>query len=327
MKNKIAFSTGTLLNPKQILHFSSNVDTNKNVHSIWTPESWGKEAFSILGSISQVTERVKIGTSIVNIYTRTPATIGMGAITLDILSNQRTIIGLGTSTPPLIENLHGMKFINPLLRMREYIESMRLLLKKGKTTYHGRIVKILDFELLDHSREDIPIFMAAVNSRMLSLSKEIADGFILYLKPKDEMKSIMKQTLENKLKPNRPFTKSAVIITSVSNKDPAKAVKRAAKTLVFYISVGKIYYNYLLNTRHADIIRKIYFDYHKFGIDEALQNITPEILDDFVVAGSINECKNQIKGFKKIGIDLPILQVNPATDPNGSLYYKDFFDL
>jgi alkanesulfonate monooxygenase SsuD/methylene tetrahydromethanopterin reductase-like flavin-dependent oxidoreductase (luciferase family) len=325
MKDIIAFSTGTLLNPKQIIYFSSNVDTNKHVHSIWTPESWGKEAFSILGSISQVTKKVKLGTSIINIYTRTPATIGMGAITLDMLSNQRTIIGLGTSTPQLIENLHGMKFINPLLRMREYIESIRLLFKEGKTTYDGRIVKILDFELLEHSREDIPIFMAAVNSKMLNLSREIADGFILYLKPKDEIKSIMKQTVENK--PNRPFTKAAVIITSVSNQDPAKSVKRAAKTLVFYISVGKIYYNYLLNTRHADIIRKIYFDYHKFGIDVALQNITPEILDDFVVAGSINDCIDQIKGFKKIGIDLPILQVNPATDPNGSLYFKDFFDL
>ena len=325
MKNKIAFSIGALLNPKQILDFSSNVDTNNSIHSIWTPESWGKEAFSILGSISQVTQRIKLGTSIVNIYSRTPATICMGAITLDILSNQRIIIGLGTSTRPLIENLHGMKFINPLLRMREYIESIRLLLKKGKTIYDGHTVKIIDFELLDHSREDIPIFMAAVNSKMLTLSKEIADGFILYLKPKDEMKSIMKQTLENK--PNRPFTKAAVIITSVSNKDPAKAMKRAARTLVFYVSVGKIYYNYLLNTKHADIIRKIYFDYHKFGMEEALGNITPEILDDFVIAGSKNECINQIKEFKRIGIDLPILQVNPTTDPNGNLYYKDFFDL
>lgn len=325
MKNKIAFSIGSLLNPKQILNFSTNVDANRNVHSIWTPESWGKEAFSILGSISQVTKRIKIGTSIINIYTRTPATIGMGAITLDMLSNQRVIIGLGTSTPPLIENLHGMRFVNPILRMREYIESIKLLFKKGKITYDGQIVKIADFELLDHSRENIPIFMAAVNSRMLNLSKEIADGFILYLKPKDEMKSIIKQTLENK--PDRSFTKAAVIITSVSNRDPAKSVMRAARTLVFYVSVGKIYYNYLLKTRHADAVRKIYFDYHKFGIEEALGNITPEILDDFVIAGSVNECINQIKAFKKTGIDLPILQVNPTSDRNGSLSYKDFFDL
>ena len=325
MKNKIAFSTGWLLNPKQLLNFSSNVDANEKVHSIWTPESWGKEAFSILGSISQVTERIKIGTSIINIYTRTPATIGMGAITLDLLSNQRVIIGLGTSTPALIENLHGIKFKNPLLRMKEYIESIKLLLKKGKTTYDGRIIKIVNFELLDHSREDIPIFMAAVNSKMLNLSKEIADGFILYLKPKDQIKSIITQTLENK--PDRPFTKAAVIITSVSNREPTKAVKRAARTLVFYISVGKIYYNYLLKTRHVDVVRKIYFDYHKLGIEEALKNVSSEILDDFVIAGSVNECINQIKAFRKTGIDLPILQVNPTLDPNGSLSYKDFFDL
>ena len=193
MKNKIAFSTGSLLNPKEILNFCSNVDTNKNVHSVWTPESWGKEAFSLLGSISQVTSRVKIGTSIINVYTRTPATISMGAITLDMLSNQRVIIGLGTSTPQLVENLHGIKFKYPLIRMREYVESIKSLLKTGKTTFKGRIVKISEFELLEHSRDNIPIFVAAVNSRMLNLSKEIADGFILYLKPKEEIKTITKE--------------------------------------------------------------------------------------------------------------------------------------
>lgn len=325
MKNKIAFSTGSLLNSKQILNFSSNIDTNKNVHSIWTPESWGKEAFSLLGSISQVTNRVKIGTSIINIYTRTPATIGMGAITLDMLSNQRVIIGLGTSTPPLIENLHGLEFKYPLLRMREYVESIKLLLKKGKSTYQGSIVKVSDFELLEHSRDNIPIYVAAVNSKMLKLSKEVADGFILYLKPKDEIETIMSDVDRNKL--NRPFTKAVVIITSVSNSDSSKAVKRAARTLVFYISVGKIYYNYLLKTKYGKVVKKIYSDYHKYGIDESIKNITPEILDDFVVAGSVNECLYQIKGFRKTGIDLPILQVNPTTDSDGSICFKDFFDL
>lgn len=325
MKNKIAFSTGSLLNPKQILNFCSNVDNNKNVHSVWTPESWGKEAFSLLGSISQVTNRVKIGTSIINIYTRTPATISMGAITLDMLSNQRVIIGLGTSTPQLVENLHGIKFKYPLIRMREYVESIKSLLKTGKTTFEGRIVKISEFELLEHSRDNIPIFVAAVNSRMLNLSKEIADGFILYLKPKKEIETITKEADQYQF--NRSFTKAAVIITSVSNSDPSKAVKRAAKTLVFYISVGKIYYKYLLKTKYADIVKKIYSDYHKYGIEESIRNVTPEILDDFVVAGSVNDCIYQIKGFTNMGIDLPILQVNPTTCSNGSVNIKDFYDL
>ncbi len=325
MKNKIAFSTGSLLNTKQILDFSSNVDTNENVHSIWTPESWGKEAFSLLGAISQVTNRVKIGTSIINIYTRTPATIGMGAITLDLLSNQRVILGLGTSTPPLIENLHGLKFKYPLLRMREYVESLKLLFKTGKATYEGRIIKVSDFELLEHSRDDIPIYVAGVNTKMLNLSKQIADGFILYLKPKEEIETLMREA--GRYGFNRPFTKTIVIITSVSNSDPSKAVKRAAKTLVFYIAVGKFYYNYLLKTRYGEVVKKIYSDYHKYGINEAIRNITPEILNDFVVAGSVNECIDQIKGFMKIGIDLPILQVNPTIGSDGSICFKDFFDL
>lgn len=325
MKNKIAFSIGSILNPKQILNFCSNVDSNKNVHSIWTPESWGKEAFSLLGSISQVTNRVKIGTSIINVYTRTPATITMGAITLDMLSRQRVIIGLGTSTPQLIENLHGIKFKDPLLRMREYVESIKSLLKVGKTTFEGRIIKISEFELLEHSRDNIPIYVAAVNSRMLNLSKEIADGFILYLKPKEEIETIMKEAGQYRF--NRPFTKAAVIITSVSNSDPSKAVKRAAKTLVFYISVGKIYYKYLQKTKYGDIVKKIYYDYHKYGVDESIRNITPEILNDLVVAGSVNDCIYQIKGFMKTGIDLPILQVNPTTGSNGNVSFKDFYDL
>ncbi len=325
MKNKIAFSTGSLLNPKQIIDFASRVEHNKNVHSIWTPESWGKEAFSLLGAISQSTKKIKIGTSIVNVYTRTPATICMGAITLDLLSDRRVIIGLGTSTPPLIENLHGMKFKSPLLRMREYIQSIRLLLRSGKSTYKGHIVKISNFELLEHSREDIPIFVAAVNPKMLSLSKEIADGFILYLKPKNELETIIKKTAETVTK--EPFTKAVVIITSVSNRDPAMAVKRAAKTFVFYVSVGKVYYNYLLGTSHRDAVKKIYADYHKYGIDEAIKHITPTILNDFVIAGSVNECVYQIKRLRKIGIDLPILQVNPIIDSNGAFSYKDFFEL
>ena len=95
---KIGFSIGSLLRSKDVLDFSSLADKNENIDSIWAPESWGKEVFSILGAISQVTERVKLGTSIINIYSRTPATIAMGAISIDELSNNRMIVGLGAST-------------------------------------------------------------------------------------------------------------------------------------------------------------------------------------------------------------------------------------
>ena len=107
---KIGFSIGSLLSPKDAIDFSSLADKKENVDSIWAPESWGKESFSILGAISQATERVKLGTSIINIYSRTPATIAMGAISIDKLSNNRMVVGLGASTPAIIENLHGIRY-------------------------------------------------------------------------------------------------------------------------------------------------------------------------------------------------------------------------
>lgn len=325
MKEEIGFSIGSLLKSKDILKFASTADKNENIHSIWAPESWGKEVFSTLGAISQVTNRAKIGTSIVNIYSRTPATIGMGGITLDNLSNKRAILGLGTSTSVLVENLHGIKFEKPLIRMKEYVQSIKLLLKPNKVNFHGQTVNIKNFKLLEHSRDDIPIYVAAVNPGMINVAKKYADGIILYLKSKDELKMVINNIkFENR---NHEFKKAVVIITSVSNKDPAKASIRAARTLAFYISVGRIYYESLIKTKYESAVKKIYNDYNKYGLEESIRNITDEMLNDFVIAGSINDCNSQIKRWKKIGIDLPILQMNPVKDNNGNLNYKDFTEL
>ena len=96
--SRLGYSVGSLLSTQDTLKLSKIVDLKENVQSIWTPESWGRESFSSLGAISQITKNVKLGTSIINIYSRTPATVAMGATTLDALSNNRTILGLGTST-------------------------------------------------------------------------------------------------------------------------------------------------------------------------------------------------------------------------------------
>ena len=325
MKEKIAYSIGSLLKSREILEFASIVDKNETVHSIWAPESWGKEVFSVLGAISQVTKRVKIGTSIVNIYSRTPATIAMGGITLDNLSNKRAILGLGTSTPVLVENLHGIKFEKPLVRMKEYIQSIKQLLESNKVNYYGKAVIIRNFKLLEHSRNDIPIYVAAVNPGMIKVATKYADGIILYLKPKAELKMTIDNI--NSENQNQKFSRAFVIITAVSNKDPVKASLRAARTLAFYISVSRIYYESLLKTKYKSSVERIYNDYNKYGLAESIRNITDEMLDDFVIAGSINDCNSQIKRWKKIGIDLPILQINPVKDTNGNLNYKDFIEL
>ncbi len=323
MRFKIGISIGSLLKTKNILDFSSQIDRGENIDSIWVPESWSKEAFSLLGAISQVTKRVSLGTSIINIYSRTPATIAMGTISVDNLSNNRMILGLGASTSAIKENLHGIKYNDPIIRMREYIQSLRMLFKTDeKTNYDGKIVKIKNFNILEVSRLEIPIYIAAVNKKMIQIGFEYADGLLFYLRPINEIKSLL-YNIKDKCK----FTTSLVLITSVSNNEPQKAKERAAKTLAFYISVGKVYYNFLLNTEYKSDVEKIYKEYHNHGLERSIGYISTKMLDDFVIYGSVNDCNNQIKRFRNTGIDLPILQVNPVKDKNGELNYKDFLEL
>lgn len=117
----------------------------------------------MLGAVANKTKTQKIGSSIINIYSRSPSTISMGAATTDTLSNGRLILGLGTSSVPIVEDFHGEKFETPVQRMREYVEIIRLSLTKKQINYSGKIFDLKNFTLLiEPQRQSIPIYLAAM---------------------------------------------------------------------------------------------------------------------------------------------------------------------
>src|SRR5229473_7928349 len=99
------------------------------VDTAWVAEAWGRDCFSILALMARETRRIKLGTGIVNTYSRTPAALAQHFATLDEISGGRMIIGLGTSGPQVIEHFHGVKFNPPLTRMKEYIEIINTLMR------------------------------------------------------------------------------------------------------------------------------------------------------------------------------------------------------
>ena len=92
---QIGYNPSSLFNTQDILEFAKQLDFKPQVNSIWIPESWGREAFVMLGAIGAITRRIKLGTSIVSMFSRPPATLAMAASTLDNISLNRTIIGIG----------------------------------------------------------------------------------------------------------------------------------------------------------------------------------------------------------------------------------------
>ena len=165
--------------------------------AVWTAESWGSDAFSPLVFLAAHTERIRLGTGIVQMSARTPTATAMHAVTLDHLSNGRLILGLGVSGPQVVEGWYGQPSNRPLARTREYVEILRRAFQRDDhlsfdgdfyqlpytgdgSTGLGKPLKVMTHPL----RADIPIFIGAEGPRNVTQTAQIADGWLpLYYSP------------------------------------------------------------------------------------------------------------------------------------------------
>ena len=317
---QIGINPSSLFSTKDILEFAKLLDNKPQVDSIWIPESWGREAFVMLGAIASLTSKIKLGTSIVSMFSRSPATTAMAASTLDIISKNRTVIGIGASTPILAENWHGTKFEFPLKRMKEYVTCFKIISSGETINFDGNFFKLKNMKIMHPStRKKIPVFLGAVNSGMIKLATDIGDGTILYLRPFDELKETVKHIRSVTSKESKNFEISSVFITAISNRYPELARRRAAKTLAFYVAVGKYYNEFLSSHGFKNEVEQISNDYLINGIDNISKFVTDYMLDALTICGTVEDCIRSLKRFVSCGISLPILQINPVKDNSESI--------
>src|SRR5438552_7773049 len=158
--------------------------------SVWVAEAWGTDAVSVLGWLAAQTERIKLGSAIMQIPGRSPANTAMTAATLDLLSGGRFLLGLGTSGPQVVEGWHGQPWGKPLGKTREYVEIVRTALRREVVEHEGDHYRIpwdgpgatgLGKPLklmLRPLRAEIPIYLAALGPKNVALAAEIADGWL-----------------------------------------------------------------------------------------------------------------------------------------------------
>ncbi|WP_347350135.1 LLM class F420-dependent oxidoreductase [Intrasporangium sp.] len=154
--------------------------------SVWAAEAYGSDAVTVLSWVGACTQRVRLGSAVLQIPARTPAMTAMTAATLDMLSGGRFQLGLGVSGPQVSEGWHGVRFAAPLARTREYVEIVRMALARRTLEHAGRFWtlplpdgpgKALRLTIRGH-RPDLPVYLAAVGPKNLELTGEIADGWL-----------------------------------------------------------------------------------------------------------------------------------------------------
>ena len=160
---------------------------------VWAAEAYGTDAVTVLSWLAAQTERIDIGSAILQIPARTPTATAMTAATLDLLSGGRFRLGIGLSGPQVSEGWHGVRFAKPLARTREYVDIIKLALSRERVRYDGDSYRLplpdgpgKALHLMLHLvREHIPLYIASIGPKNLELTGEVADGWLaVFFAPK-----------------------------------------------------------------------------------------------------------------------------------------------
>ncbi len=284
-------------------------------HSIWVPEMWGREAFSLLAFIAIHTKRINLGTGIVSVFSRTPAAIAQAIATLDEISEGRMILGLGTSGPVVIEDWHGIRFEKPLRRTREYIEIIRMILNGDRVNYIGEIFKLKNFRLqFTPPRKNIPIYIASIGPKNIHLTGELADGWIPFLIPRGYIQDAKKELTAGARAAGRDVGRIKVCpyIPACVSRDVDLSKRAIQEHIAYYVGgMGTFYHSVISRYGFREEADRILEAWKKGSKAQAIQSVSDTMIDSVAIFGTAQEGRRRLEEFRRAGADLPIIIFPP----------------
>jgi alkanesulfonate monooxygenase SsuD/methylene tetrahydromethanopterin reductase-like flavin-dependent oxidoreductase (luciferase family) len=285
--------------------------------SVYLTHVAGRESLTVLTTYAQATSRIRVGTGVVPIYTRTPATMAQTAATIDELSDGRLTLGLGVSHRPVVEAWHGQTIDKPASEMSEYLAIVRAILRgedpprgeKWQTSFH-----LMGIE----PRPALPIYIAALSPRMLRLAGEIADGVILWLcNP-----SYIEQVVVPEVRAGREraglgmdgFDIVAAVPGAVADSAPAFAALR--KDLIPYF--GLPFYRAMIErTGYGTDIEA--YDAAAGDLPAMQAAISDGFLEELTAVGDVAGVQAGLERYRAAGATSPCLGPIPKTDFDATL--------
>ena len=298
-------------------------------HSVWTSEAYGSDAVSPLAWIGGRTSTVKLGTAIMQMPARSPATTAATVATLDLLSGGRVLLGLGTSGPQVAEGWHGQPWGKPLTRTREYVSIVRTILRREEPLeHHGEHYDVpysgdgstglgKPLKLIVHPpRPDVPIYLAAIGPKNVALAAEIADGWLPIFFSPERFADTHAPMLEEGFarRGGRPEGWDLAAHAPVLLADDVQAARDALKPLLaLYVggmgARGQNFYTRLAErygyARDAAAIQDLYLE-GKRG--EAAAAVPDALVDEVALVGGRERIAERIAAFRECGVTTLVLQ-------------------
>ncbi|MFN8223655.1 MAG: LLM class F420-dependent oxidoreductase [Gaiellales bacterium] len=297
--------------------------------SIWTSEAYGSDAVTPLAWIAARTTRAKLGTAIMQMPARTPATTAATAATLDLLSGGRALLGLGTSGPQVAEGWHGQPWGKPLTRTREYVEIVREILRRERPLEHhgphydipytgadatglGKPLKLI----LHPLRPNVPVYLAAIGPRNVALAAEIADGWLPIFFSPDRFAAVHRPALEEGFAARGGHPESwdlAPLVPVVVADDVAAARGFLKPLLALYVggmgARGQNFYHRLaVRYGYEEAATSIQEHYLAGRKDEATAAVPDALVDEIALVGDRARIRDRLSAWREAGVTTLIAQ-------------------
>ena len=286
-------------------------------------EAWAEDAFTSLAQLGAVTSRIRIGTSIVPIFARTPSNLAMTALNMDVMTEGRFFLGLGASGRLVIEDFHGEEFRKPLTRMREYIAILRKAMRGERLDHDGEFFQTKRFRIrFAPYRNNLPIYIASLSPPSLRMTGELADGWLpIFLAPSRMGPSLahIQAGAESAGRSLDDIAISPQVSIYVTDDIPT-ARDRERPHIAFYIGgMGVFYHQYMHRIgfgEESDMIREAYLSRDR---DRAARLVTDEMVDEMTIIGNPDQCRERMQSFFDAGVDEIRLVLN---EPDKEAYVR-----
>jgi 5,10-methylenetetrahydromethanopterin reductase len=298
----------------------------RGFEAVWQAESrLVREATVPMAAFAATTERIKVGSGVVNCWTRNVGLMAATFVTLDDLAPGRVLLGLGAWWEPLATKV-GVRRERPLLAMREYLEVVRRLIAMENVTFHGEFVDVEDIEIDivhgDRSARRVPIYLGATGMRMMELAGEIADGVLLnYLVSPAYNAEAMERLSSGAALAGRNLDdvdRPQLVVCSL-DEDREVALDRARELVTQYLGqqphIGKA--SGVDPSLLEDIARVLTWPATPEEIRKAMTLVPDEVVQMLTASGTPDECRAKVRAYVDAGCTCPVLY--PLGDDVGAM--------
>jgi probable F420-dependent oxidoreductase len=268
----------------------------------WSSEVNASDAFTPLALASQWAPELRLGTAIVPVYTRGPATLAMSAATLASLAPGRFVLGIGTSSPAVVEQWNGLTLEAPYQRARDTLRFLRAALAGEKVTEEYETFTVRGFRL-ELAAPPPRLALAALRPGMIKLAVAEADGVITnWLAPADVPKL-------RSVAGHGPELIARVFVCPTPDAAAARAIGRRLIASYLTVPVYAAFHEWL---GRGDALAPMQAAWAAGDRKQALSLVSDEVVDDLIVHGSPEECRARVAEYQAQGLDTPVIMIIPA---------------